>query len=222
MVVNVATGAVAQRMDFDEFGNVLSDTSPGFQPFGFAGGLYDADTGVVRFGARDYDTATGRWTAKDPILFGGGLNLYAYAGSDPVNRIDTTGHFWQYIVVAGVLVAIWIANNIQDIADDAGFDARHDPSIPHENECHNDSCDAYRHCLGACRVSQAYGDTVSDWAGRWHERGDFNPAPEKSMDLNNNMCGRYGAGDDCEAGCKQLLQDGVLTTLNPPHDGFGP
>jgi hypothetical protein len=27
----------------DEFGNVLADSNPGFQPFGFAGGLYDAD-----------------------------------------------------------------------------------------------------------------------------------------------------------------------------------
>jgi RHS repeat-associated protein len=59
------SGDVVQRLDYDEFGNVLADTSPGFQPFGFAGGLYDSDTALVRFGARDYDAATGRWTAKD-------------------------------------------------------------------------------------------------------------------------------------------------------------
>jgi RHS repeat-associated protein len=54
------------------------DSNPGFQPFGFAGGLYDRDTGLVRFGARDYDAETGRWTARDPILFAGGQgNLYA-------------------------------------------------------------------------------------------------------------------------------------------------
>jgi len=58
---------------------VLSDTSPKFQPFGFAGGLYDPDTGLVRFGARDYDAAAGRWTAKDPSRFAGGLDLCAYA-----------------------------------------------------------------------------------------------------------------------------------------------
>jgi RHS repeat-associated protein len=79
-------------IDYDSFGRVLTDTNPGFQPFGFAGGLYDADTGLVRFGARDYDAYTGRWTAKDPILFGGGLaNLHSYVGSDPINRIDPTG-----------------------------------------------------------------------------------------------------------------------------------
>jgi RHS repeat-associated protein len=91
-VVNATTGEVAQRIDYDPFGRVLSDTAPGFQPFGFAGGLYDRDTGLVRFGARDYDAETGRWTAKDPVLFAGGQeNLYAYVNNDPVNRTDPDG-----------------------------------------------------------------------------------------------------------------------------------
>ena len=50
LVMNAATGAVAQRLDCDAFGRVTLDTNPGFQPFGFAGGQYDADTGLVRFG----------------------------------------------------------------------------------------------------------------------------------------------------------------------------
>jgi RHS repeat-associated protein len=49
-------------------------------PFGFAGGLYDPDTGLVRFGARDRDVSVGRWTAKDPIGFDGGGNLFVYVG----------------------------------------------------------------------------------------------------------------------------------------------
>jgi RHS repeat-associated protein len=92
LVVNATTGEVVQRMDYDAFGRVLRDTAPGFQPFGFAGGLYDDDTGFVRFGARDYDAYSGRWTAKDPILFdGASANLYAYVGSDPVNFLDPLG-----------------------------------------------------------------------------------------------------------------------------------
>jgi YD repeat-containing protein len=55
LVVNASDGSIAQRIDYDEFGNVTADTNPGFQPFGFAGGLYDPDTGLVRFGARDYE-----------------------------------------------------------------------------------------------------------------------------------------------------------------------
>jgi len=92
LVVDAVSGAVVQRLDYDEHGRVLLDTSPGFQPFGFAGGLYDPDTGLVRFGARDYDPEVGRWTAKDPLLFDGGdTNLYAYAVNDPVNNQDPRG-----------------------------------------------------------------------------------------------------------------------------------
>jgi RHS repeat-associated protein len=92
LVIDVSTGTVAQRLDYDEFGRVTLDTNPGFQPFGFAGGLYDGDTGLVRFGARDYDPQTGRWTAKDPILFGSrDFNLYGYTFNDPVNLLDPLG-----------------------------------------------------------------------------------------------------------------------------------
>jgi RHS repeat-associated protein len=92
LVVNTSTGAIAEQINYDEFGNVISDTNPGVQPFGFAGGLYDQDTKLVRFGARDYNPAIGRWTAKDPILFAGGdSNLYGYVLDDPLNRIDLSG-----------------------------------------------------------------------------------------------------------------------------------
>jgi len=88
-----STGLIVKRIDYDSFGNVILDTDPSFNvPIGFAGGLYDADTGLVRFGARDYDPAIGRWTAKDPIDFAGGsVNLYEYVLNDPVNWIDPWG-----------------------------------------------------------------------------------------------------------------------------------
>jgi RHS repeat-associated protein len=76
LVIDTADGTVAQRLAYDAFGTVLTDTNPGFQPFRFTEGLYDRDTKLTRFGARDYDTATGRWTAKDPIRFGVGLRTY--------------------------------------------------------------------------------------------------------------------------------------------------
>jgi RHS repeat-associated protein len=92
VVINSASGAVVQRMDYDSYGNVTLDTNPGFQPFGFASGLYDPATGLLRFSVRDYDPPTGRWTAKDPTSFAGGdANLYRYVRNNPVNRVDPLG-----------------------------------------------------------------------------------------------------------------------------------
>jgi len=109
LVINTSTGAIAEQITYDEFGNVLSDTNPGFQPFGFAGGLYDQDTKLVHFGARDYDPSVGRWTAKDPILFAGGdTNLYGYVLNDPINRLDPLGldNFWTASVSFGFILAV--------------------------------------------------------------------------------------------------------------------
>jgi RHS repeat-associated protein len=92
LVVNTATGAIVQRMDYDSFGRVTLDTNPDFQPFGFAGGLYDPDIGLVRFGTRDYEPVTGRWTGKDIIGFAGrDTNLYRYVRNDPLNKLDSSG-----------------------------------------------------------------------------------------------------------------------------------
>lgn len=92
LIVNAQTGAVAQRIDYDEWGQITLDTNPGFQPFGYAGGLYDKDTGLVRFGARDYDPMIRRWTSPDPINFrGSSTNLYTYVNNDPLNLVDPSG-----------------------------------------------------------------------------------------------------------------------------------
>jgi RHS repeat-associated protein len=107
LVVNVSTGAVVQRIDYDAFGRVTQDSNPGFQPFGFAGGIYDEHTQLVRFGARDYDAFTGRWTAKDPIGFDGeSPSLYVYANNDPIGLIDPDGSIAiPPILAAGILWA---------------------------------------------------------------------------------------------------------------------
>ncbi len=102
LVVSSADGSIVQQITYDEWGNVLSDTNPGFQPFGFAGGLYDRDLELVRFGARDYDPEIGRWTRPEPLLSlpdgadaqalrGGDLNAYTYAQDDPVRYTDSGG-----------------------------------------------------------------------------------------------------------------------------------
>jgi RHS repeat-associated protein len=73
-----ATGSMVKRIDYDAFGSIFDDTNPDFEvPFGFAGGLHDRHTSLVRFGYRDYDPYTGRWTTQGPILFFGG-DTYLY------------------------------------------------------------------------------------------------------------------------------------------------
>jgi RHS repeat-associated protein len=60
--------------------------------------LYDPQTKLVRFGARDYDPTLGRWRAKDPVVFAdvkmcGAGNLYQYACSEPLAHDDPSGRF---------------------------------------------------------------------------------------------------------------------------------
>ncbi|HKO93290.1 MAG TPA: RHS repeat-associated core domain-containing protein, partial [Polyangiaceae bacterium] len=95
LVVNISDSSdVLWRADYSAFGELtLLAGNADVIPFGFAGGLYDPDTELVRFGARDYDPALGRWTSKDPVLWRGQeTNRYAYEGNDPVNlTADTSG-----------------------------------------------------------------------------------------------------------------------------------
>jgi len=158
-VYDLSSGNEVQRIDYDVWGNITSDTNPGFQPFAFAGGLYDQQTKLTRFGARDYDAETGRWTAKDPIGFNGGdTNLYGYVLNDPVNFIDPEGLFvppslpqWFVDGVTGfgdgVFEAITFGiGDLQDIRDFMGIDGGVDP------------------CSGAYRYSGYGGNAVGAFA----------------------------------------------------------
>jgi RHS repeat-associated protein len=112
LVLDTASGALAQRIDYDEFGQILQDTNPGFQPFGFAGGLHDLHTKLTHFGARDYDPFTGRWTRKDPIRFAGGdANLYKYLRDNPILLSDPLGLQGGY----GLPEAVTISTTVADI-----------------------------------------------------------------------------------------------------------
>jgi RHS repeat-associated protein len=90
--VNTANGGIAPlSVDYTAFGKVAG-TGVDWIPVGYAGGIFDEETGLIQFGARHYDTSVGRWISKDPILFDGRqANLYVYVGNDPVNQSDPSG-----------------------------------------------------------------------------------------------------------------------------------
>jgi len=104
-------GQVVKAIEYDAYGNVISDSNPGFEiPFAFASGLRDPDTGLIRFGYRDYDPTTGRWTARDPIGFAGGdTNLYGYVLNNPLLYTDPSGLAPPQNIPPGVDVAQNIA-----------------------------------------------------------------------------------------------------------------
>ena len=87
---------VAKELKYNSFGQIIYDSAPDFDfPFGFAGGIYDKDTKLIRFGVRDYDPETGRWTSVEPLGFAGSRNWYVYGADDPVGKIDLDGYLFR-------------------------------------------------------------------------------------------------------------------------------
>jgi len=77
-------------------------------PFLFAGGIQDRATGWVKYGARWYNPAIGRWTQQDTLdipLDPNNANRYAYAGNDPINNIDPTGLYLTPCQSGGITLA---------------------------------------------------------------------------------------------------------------------
>jgi RHS repeat-associated protein len=78
------------RYGYDVFGS-LREGSLNKNPYGFTGKRFDAESGLYHFHFRKYDPSTGVWTTPDPIDIVGGLNLYGYVSSNPVNFVDPWG-----------------------------------------------------------------------------------------------------------------------------------
>ncbi|MFI1027422.1 polymorphic toxin-type HINT domain-containing protein [Streptomyces sp. NPDC020951] len=94
VAIDAATGAISQRR-FDPYG-VERGAKTGVWPGekGFVGGTIDASTGLTHLGAREYDSAIGKFISVDPIIDYSRpdqINGYAYADNTPVTLSDPSG-----------------------------------------------------------------------------------------------------------------------------------
>jgi RHS repeat-associated protein len=113
-VITDSTGAVKNTYAYDSWGNSLGKTEAVSNPWQFAGGFYDATTGLYKFGTRYYSPTLGRWTQQDPV--GGSIgqvgsgNAYVYADNASVMMTDPSGNmpcwatwFFTILGVAGLI-----------------------------------------------------------------------------------------------------------------------
>ena len=87
------SGAIVAQYTYTPFGEVMSAAGPmaGVFRLRFSTKYQDEATGLYYYGYRFYDPAMMRFISRDPIGERGGLNLYGFAGNDPVNRWDRLG-----------------------------------------------------------------------------------------------------------------------------------
>jgi RHS repeat-associated protein len=71
-----------------------------YEPLGFGGqyGYYTDNSGLLLLTHRYYNPFTGEFVNRDPMGYGGGINLYGLAGNNPVNGSDPSGFdFSDYV-----------------------------------------------------------------------------------------------------------------------------
>ncbi|MEA1950665.1 MAG: RHS repeat-associated core domain-containing protein [Planctomycetota bacterium] len=87
---------LVNHIEYDAYGNKLSETIAIDHLFAYTGRLFDEATRLQNNLNRWYDPEVGRWLSEDPIGFAGGdENLYRYVANDPGNGIDPCG-LWEW------------------------------------------------------------------------------------------------------------------------------
>jgi RHS repeat-associated protein len=166
-VVNVANAIdVPFSASYSSFGEPTG-TGLEWMPFGFAGGLFDQDTSIVRFGARDYDPLTGRWISKDPIRFEAvGSNLFVYSSNDPVNFTDPGGQSPLGAAAGAAAAAAVVYYCLYDVFQDA---LSKYPSNDYSRHCYA-SCQSARRCNYFLSLGGGFGfEVITGFNGDWKD-----------------------------------------------------
>lgn len=85
-----STGTVQTQYTYDPFGGSSASGAMSTNTYQYTGRVSDG-TGLYYYRARYYSPRFQRFISEDPIEFAGGVNLYAYVGDDPTDRIDPLG-----------------------------------------------------------------------------------------------------------------------------------
>ncbi|MDR1976383.1 MAG: hypothetical protein LBQ18_05270 [Campylobacteraceae bacterium] len=186
---------------YSAYGNIIQDTNPNLNiHIGFAGGLYDKDTKLIRFGYRDYDPNTGKWTTKDPIDFSGGdSNLYGYVMGDPVNGVDVEGLKSYYGTFNPILQIYSVYESF----------AKNQDRMKEANVVYSDK---YFHCMAHCQGSNVglVGYITSFYIGEIKEARDtICGMSDSSADREANYQGLLNKSGDCRKTCGKYIVPGL-------------
>jgi RHS repeat-associated protein len=108
------TGAIKARDDYVPWGNRAMLGGGLDADLGFTGHYYHAASRLYLAPYRAYDSPSGRWISRDPIVERGGIDLYAYVRSNPVSATDPLGLevTAYYSIRAGWLTAVDVGQRL--------------------------------------------------------------------------------------------------------------
>ena len=123
------TGSIAAKYSYDAWGTPIAITDgagndvsgnvshiANINPFRYRGYFYDVETGLYYLQSRYYDPQVGRFINGDGVVDNRGIttqNLFSYCGNNPVNNLDSSGHFFGSVALFLTITAIALLTGCQ-------------------------------------------------------------------------------------------------------------